>query len=83
MAIADTKARVAITIDKRVLDRLDAYCERAGMSRSQYISYCVAHTLDLEEQALRGTMDVLRDALAAMAGSGQLDAKEVEKALQE
>lgn len=82
MAIADTKSRVAITIDKGVLERLDAYCKRSGMSRSQYISYCVAHTLDLEQQALNGTIDVLRDALATMAAKGQLDASEVAKTVE-
>lgn len=67
MAIADNKTRVAITIDKGVLERLDAYCKRSGMSRSQYISYCVAHQLELEERATNGVMDAVRQLLGEMA----------------
>lgn len=74
MAIADSKSRIAITLDKGVLERLDAYCARSGMSRSQYISYCVAHTLDVEQQALNGTVGVLREIFEKLAAdSGQLD----------
>lgn len=67
MAIADTKSRVAITIDKGVLERLDEYCQRSGMSRSQYISYCVAHQLEVEERLTSGVMDMARELLASMA----------------
>jgi metal-responsive CopG/Arc/MetJ family transcriptional regulator len=52
MAIAEDKARIAITLGKGVLERLDAYCKRSGMSRSQYISYAVAHQLDTETQVV-------------------------------
>lgn len=73
MAIADTKTRVAITIDKGVLERLDAYCKRSGMSRSQYISYCVAHQLELENRMTSGVMDVARELLTSMTAGVQLD----------
>lgn len=52
MAIAKDKSRIAITLGTGVLERLDAYCKRTGMSRSQYISYVVAHQLDAETQTL-------------------------------
>jgi metal-responsive CopG/Arc/MetJ family transcriptional regulator len=67
MAIAENKTRVAITIDKGVLERLDAYCARSGMSRSQYISYCVAHQLEAEERVTSGVMDMAREILTSMA----------------
>lgn len=70
MAIADTKTRVAITIDKGVLQRLDEYCQRSGMSRSQYISYCVAHQLDLENRVTGGVLDMARELLAGVAQDG-------------
>lgn len=52
MAVAEDKTRIAITIGKGVLERLDEYCRRTGMSRSQYIAYCVAHQLDSETQVM-------------------------------
>lgn len=64
MAIADSKSRIAITIDKGVLERLDEYCKRSGMSRSQYISYCVAHQLEVEERMTSGVMDMARELLS-------------------
>lgn len=73
MAIADSKSRVAITIDKGVLERLDAYCARSGMSRSQYISYCVAHQLEVEDRMTSGVMDMARELLASMTEGMQID----------
>ena len=73
MAIADSKSRVAITIDKGVLERLDAYCARSGMSRSQYISYCVAHQLEVEDRMTSGVMDMAREMLASMTEGMQID----------
>lgn len=75
MAIADTKTRVAITIDKGVLERLDEYCQRSGMSRSQYISYCVAHQLEVEERLTNGVMDMARELLATMADGMEIKAR--------
>ena len=73
MAIAENKTRVAITIDKGVLERLDAYCARSGMSRSQYISYCVAHQLEAEERVTSGVMDMAREILTSMAEGLKVD----------
>lgn len=67
MAIADSKSRIAITLDKGVLERLDAYCKRSGMSRSQYISYCVAHQLEVEDRMANGMIDVARELLAGVS----------------
>lgn len=81
MAIADSKTRVAITIDKGVLERLDEYCKRSGMSRSQYISYCVAHQLEVEERMTSGVMDMARELLSSMAEGMQVDEEKLKGAL--
>ena len=81
MAIADSKSRVAITIDKGVLERLDEYCKRSGMSRSQYISYCVAHQLEVEERMTSGVMDMARELLSSMAEGMQVDEEKLKGAL--
>ena len=81
MAIADSKTRVAITIDKGVLERLDEYCKRSGMSRSQYISYCVAYQLEVEERMTSGVMDMARELLSSMAEGMQVDEEKLKGAL--
>lgn len=81
MAIADSKSRVAITIDKGVLERLDAYCERSGMSRSQYISYCVAHQLEVEDRMTSGVMDMARELMKGMTAGMQLDEEKLSQTL--
>ena len=65
MAIADNKARITITLGRGVLERLDAYCERSGMSRSAYISYCVAYQLDAQNQITDGVVSATRDVLTS------------------
>lgn len=81
MAVADSKTRIAITIDKAVLDRLDAYCKRSGMSRSQYISYCVAHQLEVEDRMTNGVMDMARELLASMTAGIQVDEEKLNEVL--
>lgn len=81
MAIARNKERVTITIDKGVLSRLDAYCERSGMSRSQYVSYCVAHQLDSEQQIADGVMDAAREILTNLTAGMKIDEEKLKGAL--
>lgn len=50
MAISADKTRIAVTIGKDLLDALDTYCKRTGLSRSAYISYVVASSLDASSQ---------------------------------
>ena len=59
MAIPEDKTRVGITMGNDLLARLDAYCDRTGMTRSGYIAYAVAHQLDTETQ----TMDYVQGAI--------------------
>lgn len=80
MAIADNKARITITLGKGVLDRLDAYCERSGMSRSQYISYCVAHQLDTENQAMDTVMGAVSDYFAKVTAGMEVDEEKLKGA---
>lgn len=67
MAIAEDKARIAITLGRGVLERLDAYCKRSGMSRSQYISYAVAHQLDAETQVVGYVNDAIGQMFQKLA----------------
>lgn len=81
MAVADTKTRIAITIDKAVLDRLDAYCKSSGMSRSQYISYCVAHQLEAEDRMTNGVLEAAREMFADMVNRLELDEEKLKGVL--
>lgn len=65
MAIPEDKTRVGITMGNDLLARLDAYCERTGMTRSGYIAYAVAHQLDAETQAY----DAVNDSISRLFGS--------------
>lgn len=60
--IPENKARIAITLGKELLARLDEYCDRTGMTRSAYISYAVAHQLDAESRM----MDYTQGAIAKL-----------------
>lgn len=54
MAVAEDKTRVMVTLGNDVLERLEAYCKRLGISKSAYISYTVATALDTQEQLVSG-----------------------------
>ena len=65
MAIPEDKTRVGITMGNELLARLDAYCDRTGMTRSGYIAYAVAHQLDAETQVY----DTVNDSISRLFGS--------------
>ena len=65
MAVPEDKARIAITLGKSLLARLDAYCDRTGMTRSGYIAYALAHQLDAETQVY----DTVNDSISRLFGS--------------
>lgn len=48
--VSDGKKRVQVTFSDKVLQRLDAFCETTGMTKSAYISYVVATNLDQYER---------------------------------
>lgn len=49
MSTAEGKKRIQVTLSDTLIDRLDAYCVRTGISRSAYIAYTVGSTLDSVE----------------------------------
>ena len=64
MAKGEKKVRVNITMDEGVLERLDAQCDRMGMSRSAYITYVVASSLDSSNQLLSGLTETMAGIFA-------------------
>ena len=52
--ISKNKVRFTVTIGKEINEKLEAYCYRTGMSKSAYIAYLVATTLDTQEQLMQG-----------------------------
>ena len=60
----EKKVRVNITMDEGVLEKLDEQCKRMGMSRSAYITYTVASSLDSSKQLLSGITDAMASLMA-------------------
>jgi hypothetical protein len=56
--------RVLISIDERLLARIDAACERLGMSRSAYLAQSASR--DLEGGTGPGASPGVRSALATL-----------------
>lgn len=46
MAVSEDKTRVQIAFPKALLEKMDAYCREAGLSRTSYVSMLVAKDLD-------------------------------------
>lgn len=72
MAVPEDKARIAITLGKPLLARLDEYCERTGMTRSGYIAYVLAHQLDTETQVTDYVNDAIGKMFAQLAANDGL-----------
>lgn len=53
MALVDGRKRIQITLGEKTLENLEAYCERSGMSRSSYIEYVIASSLDTATEMKR------------------------------
>lgn len=60
MAVSKGKKSVAVTMNKTLLDRLDAYCRQVGISKSAYISTAVARQLDIETKTTDGMIDWMK-----------------------
>lgn len=67
MAIPEDKMRVGITLSKALVARLDAYCERTGMTRSAFISYALSHQLDTEAQAMSYVQSAIGELFQQLA----------------
>ena len=72
MAVPEDKTRIAITLGKALLARLDAYCDRTGMTRSGYIAYALAHQLDAETQVTDSVNDAIGKLFQQLAASDGL-----------
>lgn len=55
----DERARVQLTMSPQLLARIDAYCERIGVSRSAWIQTVLAERLD-QLDAVRATGEVVK-----------------------
>lgn len=66
LSTAEGKKRIQVTFSEALIERLDAYCERTGMSRSAYITYAVASTLDSYEALQHTTVKALAEQAAAL-----------------
>lgn len=57
--MAEERQRIQMTISPRLLTRLDAYCDRIGVSRSAWIQTVIAERLDSID-ALRTSTDAIQ-----------------------
>lgn len=55
----EERARVQLTMSPQLLDRIDAYCTRIGVSRSAWIQTVLAERLD-QLDAMRSTREVIQ-----------------------
>lgn len=62
MAIAEGKKRVQVTFGDDVLKRLDKFCSETGMTRSSYITYIVATSLQQYETLTNAAAEGLKKA---------------------
>lgn len=68
MAIGAEKSRITVTMGNDLLDALDEYCKRTGISKSAYISYVVAASLDTSNQLISRVASIAEDTLADALG---------------
>lgn len=64
--LAKGKTRVQLTFSEKLLGRMDDYCERTGISRSAFVSTCIAQQLDTHERVLDVTNGVLQQAIESL-----------------
>ena len=50
MAVNDDKKRVQITFPVALLEKMDAYCNESGLTRSGYVSMLVSKDLDATDK---------------------------------
>ena len=66
MATREGKTRITITLGDAVLEKLDAYCEMSGLSRSAVIGDIVGTNLGVMEKMTKSVTDDLAEALGAL-----------------
>lgn len=72
MATREGKTRITITLGDGVLEKLDAYCEQSGLSRSAVIGDIVGSQLGAFEKITQSVSEELVSALlrAGFGGVG-------------
>lgn len=63
--IADNKRRVMVTLSDELLERLEEYCNRIGITKSAYIAYTVATSLDTQQQLVGGISALMARSVTA------------------
>lgn len=76
MAVSEKKKRVQITFGEDMLSRIDAYCEKTGLSRSAFVCASVAAQLygsdlllERAASAVEETFPELAETYRSMASS--------------
>lgn len=67
MATGSGKTRITITLGDAVLEKLDAYCEQSGLSRSAVIGDIVGTNLGAMERMQDG---LVKELVGALFGAG-------------
>lgn len=49
--------RLQLQLPDAVMDRLQAYCDRCGMTKQSFVAYLISTTLDTQEQLLSRLID--------------------------
>lgn len=62
MTVKEGRTRVQVTFGDEVLARLDSFCERTGMSRSSYITYIIATSLEQYENLSKAAIEGIQSA---------------------
>lgn len=57
MAIRAGKTRIMVTFPDALLQKMDTYCEKAGLNRSSYLCYLASTNLYAQEKLLEGVID--------------------------
>ena len=73
MAISNGKSRITITVADSVLEKLDDYCDKTGLSRSAVITDIVGSNLGAFESFNKAFAKELVGALSSAVAFGGFD----------
>lgn len=62
MAVKEGRTRIQVTFGDEVLRKLDAFCDRTGMTRSSYITYIVGTSLEQYENLSKAAIEGVQSA---------------------
>lgn len=72
MAIADDKTRISITLDNKLLERIDDYVGRYGATRSQFLADVVRREFYADDRAAEIMSNKVGEFLHTMAHDDEL-----------